>query len=70
MFGTLNWLERDLVNFVSRVRNLKLVVVTCGNHKCPNLEVPGDAHNNITIYEVWGKEDSDQVDLCVEAEET
>ena len=70
MFGTLNWLERDLVNFVSRVRNLKLVMVTFVNHLCPNLEVPADAHNNITIYEVWGKEAPDQVDLCVEAEET
>ncbi|KAB0345313.1 hypothetical protein FD754_022239 [Muntiacus muntjak] len=70
MFGTLTWLERDLVNFVSRVRNLKLTMVTCGNHKCPNLEVLADAHNNITIYEVWGKEDPDQVDSCVEAEET
>ncbi|KAB0340974.1 hypothetical protein FD755_024556 [Muntiacus reevesi] len=70
MFGTLTWLERDLVNFVSRVQNLKLTVVTCGNHKYPNLEVLADAHNNITIYEVWGKEDPDQVDSCVEAEET
>ena len=58
------------MKFVSRVWNLKLTAATCCNCKGPNLEVPADAPNNITIYEVWGKEDSDQVDLCVEAEET
>ena len=44
MFGTLTRLERDLVNFVSRVQNLKLTAVTGGNRKCPNLEIPADAH--------------------------
>ena len=57
MFGTLTQLERDLVNFVSKVHNLKLTAATTGNHKCPYIEVPADRHNNITIYEVWGDND-------------
>ena len=47
MFGTLTQLERDLVNFVSKVHNLKLATVTGDNRKCSNLEVPADAYNNI-----------------------
>ncbi|XDB66388.1 hypothetical protein ABFV05_020004 [Capra hircus] len=57
MFGTLTQLERDLVNFVSKVHNLKLTAATTGNRKCPYIEVPADRHNNITIYEVWGDND-------------
>ena len=44
MFGALTRLKRDLVNFVSRVQNLKLAAVTSGNCNCPNLEIPADAH--------------------------
>ena len=46
----------DLVKFVSRVHNLKLAMAT-GDP--PNVEVPADAHSNITVYELWGNEDSD-----------
>ena len=70
MLGTLTQLEKDLVNFVSRVQNLKLVAATTVNHKRPYIEVPADTHNNITIYEVWGdNDDSDWVDLCVKVDE-
>ena len=55
IFGTLTQLEKDLVNFVSRMWNLKLAAATCCNRKRPNLEVPADAHNNITISEVSEK---------------
>jgi hypothetical protein len=27
--------------------------------------MPADPHNNITIYEIWGEEESEWVDLCV-----
>lgn len=47
----------DLVKFVSRVRNLKAAVTTVSKFRLPNLEVPADPHNNVTIYEVWGEED-------------
>ena len=43
------------MNFVSRMWNLKLAAATCCNRKRPNLEVPADAHNNITISEVSEK---------------
>ena len=56
MFDTLTLLEMDLVKFVSRVHNLKLAMAT-GDP--PNVEVPADAHSNITVYELWGNEDSD-----------
>ncbi|KAB0372479.1 hypothetical protein FD755_016271, partial [Muntiacus reevesi] len=49
VFSTLTQLERDLVNFVSRVWNLKLTAATCCNCRRPNLEVPADAHNNYNI---------------------
>ncbi|KAB0339918.1 hypothetical protein FD754_023547, partial [Muntiacus muntjak] len=56
MLDTLILLEMDLVKFVSRVQNLKLP--TGGNLSPLNVEVPADAQNNITIYELWGNEDS------------
>ena len=59
MFTTLTQLEMDLVKFVSRVQNLKLAVATCSNLNPPNFEVPADAHNNITLYELWCEEDSE-----------
>lgn len=49
----------DLVKFLSKVRNLKVVMATSSNLKLQNLEVPADPHNNITIYEIWGEEDSE-----------
>ena len=30
---------------------------------------PADAHNNITLYELWWDEDSDWVDLCIKVGE-
>ncbi|KAB0338154.1 hypothetical protein FD755_025329 [Muntiacus reevesi] len=59
MFTTLTQLEMDLVKFVSRVRNLKLPTATCSNLNPPNVEVPADTHNNITLYELWCDEDSE-----------
>ena len=63
MFDTLILLERELVKCVSKVWNLKLL--TNANLNPANVEVPADAQNNITVYELWGKEESNWVDLCV-----
>ena len=68
MFDTF-LLKMDLVKFVSSVQNLKLAMATDGNFNPPNVEVPADAHNNITVYELSGNKDSDLVDLCVKVEE-
>ena len=67
MFDTLILLEMDLVKCVSRVWNLKLL--TGPNLNSANVEVPADAQNNITVYELWGNEDTNWVDLCVSVEE-
>ena len=56
MFDTLILLERELVKCVSKVWNLKLL--TNANLNPANVEVPADAQNNITVYELWGKEES------------
>ena len=56
MFDTLILPEMDLVKFVSRVRNLKLPIG--GNLNPLNVEVPSDAQNKVTIYELWGNEGS------------
>ena len=56
MFDTLILLEMDLVKCVSRVWNLKLL--TGPNLNSANVEVPADAQNNITVYELWGNEDT------------
>ena len=58
MVNTLTQLEMDLVKFVSRLHNLKLTTASRGNLKFPNFDVPADAHNKITIYELWGNGDS------------
>uniref|UniRef100_A0A8C0DNV0 Family with sequence similarity 209 member B n=1 Tax=Balaenoptera musculus TaxID=9771 RepID=A0A8C0DNV0_BALMU len=58
-FNTLTQLEMDLVKFMSKVRNLKAAMATGGNLKFQSSEVPADPHNNITIYEIWGEEDSE-----------
>ena len=55
MFDTLILPEMDLVKFVSRVWNLKLPI---GCNLNPlNVEVPADAQNKVTVYELWGNED-------------
>ena len=69
MFATLTQLEMDLVKFVSRVQNLKLATATCSNLNPPHVEVPADAHNNITLYELWCDEDSEWMDLCAKVGE-
>ncbi|KAF7481549.1 hypothetical protein GHT09_007192 [Marmota monax] len=58
-FHTLTELEKDLVKFVSKVRNLKVTMANGGNIKLQNSEMPADPHNNITIYEIWGEEESE-----------
>ncbi|XP_003787892.1 protein FAM209A [Otolemur garnettii] len=58
-FNTLTQLEMDLVKFVSKVRNLKVAMATGGNLRLQSAEVPADPQNNITIYEIWGEEDSE-----------
>ncbi|XP_047626768.1 protein FAM209-like [Phacochoerus africanus] len=58
-FSTLTQLEMDLVKFVSKVRNLKVAMATGGHLKLQHLEAPANPHNNITIYEIWGEEDSE-----------
>ncbi|KAF3817426.1 protein FAM209-like [Mirounga angustirostris] len=57
-FNTLTQLERDLMKFVSKVRNLKITMATGSNLKLQSMEGPAGPHN-ITIYEIWGEEDSD-----------
>ena len=52
MLDTLTLLEMDLVKFVPSVWNLKLSMATGGNLS------PLNAPNNITVYELWGDEDS------------
>ena len=63
MFDTLILPEMDLVKFVSRVQNMKLRI--SGNLNPLNVEVPADAQNKVTVYELWGNEDSNWLDLCV-----
>ncbi|KAB0337891.1 hypothetical protein FD755_025425, partial [Muntiacus reevesi] len=56
MFDTLILPEMYLVKCVSRVWNLKLQIG--GNLNPLNVEDPADAQHNITVYELWGNEDS------------
>jgi hypothetical protein len=49
----------DLVKFLSRVRNLKDTMATGSTLKLQSAEMPADPHNNITIYEIWGEEESE-----------
>ncbi|XP_040092423.1 protein FAM209A-like [Oryx dammah] len=53
MLDTLTLLEMYLVKFVSTGQNLKLAMATGFSTK-----VPSDIPNNITLYELWGEEDS------------
>ncbi|KAM6163881.1 protein FAM209-like [Rhynchocyon petersi] len=56
-FNTLTQLEMDLVKLVSKVRNLKVAMTSSSNLQSASL--PLDGPNNITIYEIWGDEDSE-----------
>ncbi|XP_006049067.3 protein FAM209A [Bubalus bubalis] len=56
-FSTLTQLEMDLVEFVSRVRNLKVNMATSSHFRLQNLG-NADPQHKVTIYEIWGEEDS------------
>ncbi|XP_012413949.1 protein FAM209A, partial [Trichechus manatus latirostris] len=58
-FSTLTQLEMDLVKFVSKVRSLKVAVATSSNLRLQRAGLPADPDNNVTIYEIWGEEESD-----------
>ncbi|XP_062943960.1 protein FAM209A [Cynocephalus volans] len=58
-FNSLTQLEMDLVKFMSKVRNLKDAMATRGNLRLQSSELPAEPHNNVTIYEIWGEEDTD-----------
>ncbi|XP_032461258.1 replication termination factor 2 isoform X3 [Phocoena sinus] len=58
-FNILTQLEMDLVKFMSKVQNLKAAMATGSNLKLLNSETPAAPHSNITIYEIWGEEDSE-----------
>ena len=58
MFQTLILLVMDLVKFVSSMQNLKLTMANGSYLNPSNVDVPVDAHNNITVYELWGNQES------------
>lgn len=69
MCGGLTQVEKELVNLVSTVQNLKFNSATGEKRQRPNMEVSADAQNNVTVYEVWNTGDSDGVNLHIEEEE-
>ncbi|XP_040091798.1 protein FAM209A-like [Oryx dammah] len=58
-----------LVKFVSSLRNRKLTAATGDRRQCPNIDIPADTQNNITVYEVWDIGDPNGVDFHFEEEE-
>ncbi|XP_007533309.1 protein FAM209A [Erinaceus europaeus] len=57
-FNTLTQLEMDLVKFMSKVRNLKVVMSAGSNVKHSSVDGSSDPDNNsITIYEIWGEDE-------------
>ncbi|KAH0511025.1 Protein FAM209A [Microtus ochrogaster] len=58
-FNTLTQLERELVRFVSKVRNLKASMAASSSSRLHSPEISMDPRNNVTIYEIWGEEDSE-----------
>ncbi|XP_031228759.1 protein FAM209A-like [Mastomys coucha] len=58
-FNTLTQLEMELVKFVSKVRNLKVSMATHSNSRLQIPNIPTDPQNNVTIYEIWGEEESE-----------
>lgn len=48
-----------MVKFVSKVRNLKVSMATNSNSRQQVPESPTNLYNNVTIYEIWGEEDSE-----------
>ncbi|XP_052037543.1 protein FAM209-like [Apodemus sylvaticus] len=58
-FNTLTQLEMELVKFVSKVRNLKVSMATSSNARLQIPDLPMDPYNNVTIYEIWGEEESE-----------
>ncbi|XDB66378.1 hypothetical protein ABFV05_019994 [Capra hircus] len=69
MCGALTQVKTKLVNLVSRMRNLKLIAAAGDRRQCPNIEVLGDAQNNITVYELRVTGDADGVDFHIKEEE-
>lgn len=69
MCGALTQVEKELVNIVFRVRNVKFTAATGEKRQRPNIEVSADPQNTITVYEVWNTGDSDGVDLHIKEEE-
>ncbi|XP_003463677.2 protein FAM209 isoform X2 [Cavia porcellus] len=53
-FLTLTHLEKDLVQFLSKVRELKAAVITGSNLRLFSSDFPADSQSCVTIYEVWG----------------
>lgn len=49
----------ELVKFVSKVRNLKVSMATSSNSRLQIPDIPMDPYNNVTIYEIWGEEESE-----------
>lgn len=49
----------ELVKFVSKVRNLKVSMATHNNSRLQIPDIPTDPQNNVTIYEIWGEEESE-----------
>ncbi|KAK7814205.1 hypothetical protein U0070_000521 [Myodes glareolus] len=58
-FITLTQLEIELVKFVSKVRNLKVSMAASSSSRLHSPEIPMDPRDNVTIYEIWGEEDSE-----------
>ena len=69
MCGAFRQVEMKLVKCVSRLQNLKLTAATGDSRQCPNIDIPSDTQNNITIHEVWDTGDPDGVDFHFEEEE-
>ena len=69
MCGAFRQVEMKLVKCVSRLQNLKLTAATGDSRQCPNIDIPADTQNNITIHEVWDTGDPDGVDFHIKEEE-
>ncbi|XP_004636157.1 protein FAM209B [Octodon degus] len=54
-FNTLTHFEKDLMQFLSKVRNLKAVLTSGNNTRLYGPDFPIDPQACVTIYEVWGE---------------
>lgn len=69
MCGALTQVEKEPVNLVSRVRNLKFTAATGEKRRRPNIEVSADAQNKVPVCGVQNTGGSDGVDSHIEEEE-